>query len=137
MLHKILKTNNSFDLVLRLVVGAIFIYHGYGKLININGTSGFMEMLGLPFPHLMAVMAALGEFVGGVLIIIGLLGRLVGLNFVFIMGVALIFAHAGEPIKDLELQYMLLASGFYFLINGIGKLSIDKYIVDMRLDKAK
>lgn len=137
MLHKMLKTNNSFDLVLRLVVGAIFIYHGYGKLINIEGASGFMEMLGLPLPHLMAVLAALGEFIGGTLIVIGLLGRLVGLNFVFIMGVALIFAHAGEPLKDLELQYILLASGLYFLINGVGQYSVDKYIVERRLEKAK
>jgi hypothetical protein len=58
-------------LVLRLVLGVIFIGHGAQKLfgsfggLGLKGTAGFFEQVGIKPAYLMAVLAGLAEFVGG------------------------------------------------------------------------
>ncbi len=58
-------------LVLRLVLGVIFIGHGAQKLFGsfggpgLKGTAGFFEQVGIKPPYLMAILAGLAEFVGG------------------------------------------------------------------------
>ncbi len=65
-------------LVLRTVVGALFIGHGAQKLFGwfggygLAGTGAFMETLGLRPGKIMALMAGLSEVLGGVLLVVGL-----------------------------------------------------------------
>jgi len=65
-------------LLLRLVVGALFVGHGTQKAFGwfgghgIAGTAGFMEQLGLKPGRLHATAAAFGETVGGLLVLSGL-----------------------------------------------------------------
>ena len=60
-------------LLLRAVVGAIFIVHGKAKLVA--GPAGFASMLkqqGLPCALCFAWLVSLLEFVGGILLVAGL-----------------------------------------------------------------
>ncbi len=59
--------------VLRIVLGIVFIAHGWGKVFGgIGDTAGFFGSLGIPLPTLAAWGIALLETGGGVLLILGL-----------------------------------------------------------------
>ena len=81
-------------LLIRLMVGAVFIYHGWSK-VN-GGVPKFAEMLGkmnVPLPTASAWISALTEFVGGILIAMGLFSRIAALPMAFNMAVAVFMVH--------------------------------------------
>jgi putative oxidoreductase len=67
-------------LILRLVVGLVFMAHGSQKLFGwfggpgLGGTAQFFQSLGLRPTHVWAAIAGLAEFVGGALTALGFLG---------------------------------------------------------------
>jgi putative oxidoreductase len=71
--------------------------HGWGKLVGLSsGTSGFINgvaEMGFPFPVAFAWAAALTEFVGALLVTIGLFTRLAAAVNVFNMAVAAFLGH--------------------------------------------
>jgi len=79
-------------LLLRLVLGAIMIAHGYHKVFG--GFHHHMEMVGsLGLPQWMAYLSAGTEFFGGIGIVLGLLTRFFSLAFAIEMGVAIWKVH--------------------------------------------
>ena len=79
-------------LVLRLVLGAIMIAHGYHKVFG--GFHHHMEMVGsLGIPSWMAYLSAGAEFFGGIAIVLGLFTRFFSLAFMIEMGVAIWKVH--------------------------------------------
>lgn len=128
------KLDNYRDLgifLLRLGIGAMFIYHGSPKMFGgvelwaKLGTS--MKFLGISFaPVFFGFMSAITEFGGGVLLILGLLTRPASLLLTFnmLVAVALKFgtgAGLGGASQALELGIVFLS---LFLI-GPGKYSVD------------
>lgn len=118
------------DLPLRLMIAAIFIFHGYGKINGIEGTAGFFASVGLEPSLPLAYLAAYGEFLGGVLIGLGLFTRLAALNCMVIIGVAIASVHWGQGYKGMEFQLLILVSSLQLLISGAGSISLDKIIRD-------
>ncbi|MDH3734066.1 MAG: DoxX family protein [Gemmatimonadota bacterium] len=57
--------------ILRIVLGVIFIAHGWPKFGGMEGTAGFLASLGVPAPALAAWGIALLETVGGLLLVVG------------------------------------------------------------------
>lgn len=86
-------------LVLRLALAAVFLFHGAQKLFGlfgghgIEGTAGFMESLGLPFPTASAIAAGATELVGGLALVTGLFVRPISIPLAFTMFVAAFMAH--------------------------------------------
>jgi putative oxidoreductase len=79
-------------LVMRLVLGAIMIAHGYHKVWG--GFHHHMEFVGsLGLPSWMAYLSAGTEFFGGIGIALGLFTRFFSLAFVIEMGVAIWKVH--------------------------------------------
>jgi putative oxidoreductase len=79
-------------LVMRLVLGAIMIAHGYPKVFG--GFHHHMETVGsLGLPPWMAYLSAGTEFFGGIAIVLGLFTRFFSLAFVIEMGVAIWKVH--------------------------------------------
>jgi putative oxidoreductase len=79
-------------LVLRFVLGAIMIAHGYHKVFG--GFHRHMEMVGsLGIPSWMAYLSAGAEFFGGIAIVLGLFTRFFSLAFLIEMGVAIWKVH--------------------------------------------
>jgi putative oxidoreductase len=79
-------------LVLRFVLGAIMIAHGYHKVFG--GFHHHMEMVGsLGLPSWMAYLSAGAEFFGGIAIVLGLFTRFFSLAFMIEMGVAIWKVH--------------------------------------------
>lgn len=111
-------------LVLRLAVGAVFIYHGWTKLQGMEGVVGMMAGIGLPVPMFWAWLVALVEFVGGIAIILGLFTNVVTILLAIDMVVALITVHTKMPYKAAELPIVLLASVVTLYTTGAGKLAL-------------
>lgn len=116
-------------LLLRLVVGAAFVLHGWPKIQNAWGWMGPES----PVPGFLLALAALAEFGGGLALILGLLTRLASLGIAAVMVVALGMVHLpqGDPFvsstgkASYELAAVYLACAILFLILGPGRFSLD------------
>jgi putative oxidoreductase len=93
----------SFGLLLiRIMVGLVFIFHGCQKLFGawggpgLDGFAGYLESMGVPYPHASAVIAALTEFLGGISLATGAFLRLMAIPLVINMLVAIFTAHSGK-----------------------------------------
>ena len=79
-------------LVLRLVLGAIMIAHGYKKVFGgFHGHQQFVGSLGIP--SWMAYLSTATEFFGGIAIVLGLFTRFVALAFLIEMAVVVVKVH--------------------------------------------
>lgn len=133
-------------LVLRLVLGVIFVAHGAQKLFGafggpgLKGTAGFHEQLGIKPPYLMAVMAGLAEFVGGILIAVGFLTPLAALALVATMVVATLTVHLKNGFFAMnggyEFNLALAAMALALVFTGAGAFSIDGIIGASGLESA-
>jgi len=123
--------------LLRVVVGIVFVMHGWQKVFvyGLDGVSGMMGQLGVPLPEISAAMAMGTELLGGVALIIGLGTRFAALGLAFTMVVAWVTAHAsGGFFMPTGAEYVLtlLAANLAILLNGAGPLSIDGLIGNRR-----
>src|SRR5918999_6292024 len=98
------KLEDTAPAIVRLVQGSLMAGHGAQKLFGsfgghgVEGTSGFMEMLGLRPGRPWAVLAGLSEFGGGVLTVLGLLNPLGPIGIIASMVMAAVKAPGGKPI---------------------------------------
>ena len=113
---------------LRVIAGAGIAYHGYGKVFG-----GQMPMMiegvgkmGFPMPVVFAWAAALSEFLGGILWVLGLGTRFAALFVLITMSVAAFITHAKDPlqVKELALAYWAISGALLF--TGAGSFSFDK-----------
>lgn len=115
-------------LVLRLWFGLLLaLGHGWGKLAGLSGFTAKVEAMGLPAPGLMALLAALGEFGGGLLLALGLLTRVASVPVIGTMLVAAFYVHASDPFlikKEFALAYAAVA--VVLAIAGPGRYSLDQ-----------
>ena len=123
-------------LVLRLVVGALFIGHGTQKLFGwfgghgVEGTGGFMESLGYKPGKRYAALGGLAEAGGGLLLFLGLLTPLGAAAIIGMMINAIFAVHIGNGAWNQEGGYeyplvLAVAAGAIALADG-GAASIDK-----------
>lgn len=115
-------------LLIRLVVGAIFIDAGWQKIHMMDEVvKGFAQM-GLA--EYLAYFVTYFEFAGGMLLVLGVLTRYLGVVFAVIMGVAIWKAHwmAGFRAAGGGYEYVLLlgVASLALAFLGAGKLSIDR-----------
>jgi putative oxidoreductase len=120
-------------LILRLAAGAGLATHGYPKARGGRVQAGqWMKSMGIP--PVTADLVTVLEFLGGILLVVGLLTPLVGLLFVIQFGSIILMKrskmHAkfispeqGKPTYEIDLLYLLLALVFLFL--GAGPYSLD------------
>lgn len=119
-------------LLLRLVFGYFWLETGWAKLHNLAFfTERFIEW-GIPWPTLSAAVCAGTEFIGGVLMMLGLATRLTMLPMIFNMLVALaVVVLPGVSTLDelVELDEVLYVAVFvWLLVAGPGRASLDHLI---------
>lgn len=122
-------------LVLRVVLGVIFVAHGAQKLFGsfggpgLKGVAGFHEQIGIRPPYLMAVLAGLAEFIGGILIAVGFLTPLAAVALILVMAVAALTVHLKNGFFSqnggYEYNLALAAMALTLLIAGAGAFSVD------------
>lgn len=117
-------------LPVRLVVGVVFIAHGWLKLhsFGIQGTTKFMGGLGIPEPGVIAVYVIVLEMIGGLALILGGFTRFFAALLAIDMLGAIFFAkrNAGFFGPDgWEFELTLCAACLTLVIVGAGGASID------------
>jgi putative oxidoreductase len=122
-------------LVLRIVVGALFVGHGAQKLVGwfggagLTGTGDFFESLGLGPGRTTALMAGAAELAGGLLLALGLLTPLAAalISATMLVAIASVHWRQGLWVTDGGIEYplVLLAAAFAIASIGAGRYSLD------------
>ncbi|QDV09569.1 Putative oxidoreductase MhqP [Planctomycetes bacterium Poly30] len=126
-------------LSLRLLTGAVFVFHGSQKLFGafggygIEGTSGWMASIGIPFPTLSTYLAGGAEFFGGLAFLTGILTRLASLPVAFAMLVGAFTAHTGFDATQGGMEYplVLAAAAVALGLTGPGRISLGRGRFDL------
>lgn len=121
-------------LVLRLALGAIFIWHGYDKVFTkgISAISGFLGSLGFPAPDVFAYILSYGELAAGILLILGLFTHWAA-KFAVVVGIVAFFTvhwkngfAVGGPAYGYEYIMLITATALSVMTTGAGKYSLDR-----------
>lgn len=122
-------SHSSLAFIGRILVAAIFLVSGFGKLVAPSATLGYIGSLGLPAPMLGYAGALALELAGGALMIAGYRTRAVAaLLAIYCLATALIFHHSlGDQNQMFHfLKNLAMAGGLLQLVaNGAGAFSVD------------
>ena len=142
MLRKILATTDEWTLtLLRLVMGMIFFAHGAQKALGwfggygFSGTMGFFtNMMHIPAPF--AFLAICAEFLGGLGLIVGALGRIAAFGILCNMVVAVFMVHGQNGLfmnwtgqqkgEGFEYHLLAIAIAVVLIAKGSGAFSVDR-----------
>ena len=141
MIRKLLATSDDWTLtVLRLVMGVIFFAHGAQKALGWFGGYGFSGTMGfftqqMHIPAVFAFLAICAEFLGGIGLILGALGRVAAFGIACNMVVAVLMVHAPNGLfmnwtgqqkgEGFEFHLLALAIAVVLIVRGSGALSVD------------
>lgn len=121
--------NEIVMLLLRVTVGLFMaLIHGYGKLPVSDDFIQATANLGFPFPFFFAWSAGLTEFLGGILLALGVFTRPVGFFLAITMGVAAFMQHGADPLKVKEMALLYFVLAIVFMVRGGNKFSVDSLI---------
>jgi putative oxidoreductase len=142
MLRKVLGTTDEWTLtLLRLVMGVIFFAHGAQKALGwfggygFSGTMGFFtNMMHIPAPF--AFLAICAEFLGGIGLILGALGRIAAFGILCNMLVAVFMVHGQNGLfmnwtgqqkgEGFEYHLLAIAIAVVLIVRGSGTFSVDR-----------
>ncbi|MEH7095532.1 DoxX family protein [Neobacillus vireti] len=122
-------------LIIRLVIGLLFVGHGVQKLFGwfggygLKGTGGWFESIGMKPGVPMALFAGLAELIGGILFALGLLTPLAGIIIAGTMVMAIVKVHGANGLwatsNGYEYNLTLLAVTIGVALIGPGKYALD------------
>ena len=116
-------------LVGRVLLSAMFIIAGFGKLTAISATAGWFGSIGLPMPTVTTVLVGLVELLGGLAILIGFQTRIAAIVLAVFTVAATAIAHmdlSGQMQMLLFQKNLSITGGLLILAAfGAGALSLD------------
>ncbi|MEH6908324.1 DoxX family protein [Neobacillus drentensis] len=125
-------------LIIRLVVGLLFVGHGAQKLLGwfggygLKGTGGWFESIGMKPGVTMALFAGLAELIGGILFALGLLTPLAGILIAGTMAMAIVKVHAPNGLwataNGYEYNLTLIAVAIGIAFTGPGQYALDTFL---------
>jgi len=120
-------------LVMRLVVGYVFVLTGWGKLNNLPQMIQNFTEWGIPFPNILTPFVSGVEFFGGILLMLGLFTRIPAAMLAGVMLVAIKSAK-WENVDSLEtllgFEEMTYFAAFLWLaVAGPGAVSLDRLLL--------
>jgi uncharacterized membrane protein YphA (DoxX/SURF4 family) len=137
------KQRHLVPLIIRVVVGLMFLLHGLQKFGvfgggGIQGVIGMFGNWGIPAPGIMAPLVALIELVGGLLLILGLGTRIVTIPLIIIMLVAIFAVKIQGGINPIgnggyEVDLLMLVTLVSLLILGSGPLALERKVLNSRM----
>jgi len=141
MTRKLLATSDDWTItVLRLVMGVIFFAHGAQKALGWFGGYGFSGTMGwftqqLHVPAIFAFLAICAEFLGGIGLILGALGRVAAFGIACNMVVAVLMVHLPNAFfmywtgqqkgEGFEFHLLALSIAAVLMVRGSGAFSVD------------
>lgn len=125
------KALNLGYLILRLGVGVLFFIFGWMKFAGgeqlWQGVGSAMGTLGITaWPVFWGLLATAAEFLGGLLLILGLFTRFAALSLVLTMIVAVVFKlSTGAGMAEFSSPFTMLLVNIFFMLAGGGVYSVD------------
>jgi len=125
-------------LIIRLVVGLLFVGHGAQKLFGwfggygLKGTGGWFESIGMKPGVTMPLFAGLAELIGGILFALGLLTPIAGILIAGTMAMAIVKVHAPNGLwataNGYEYNLTLISVAIGIALIGPGKYALDAFL---------
>jgi len=125
-------------LIIRLVIGLLFVGHGAQKLFGwfggygLKGTGGWFESIGMKPGVSVALFAGLAELIGGILFTLGLLTPLAGIMIAGTMVMAIIKVHGPNGLwataNGYEYNLTLMSVAIGIALIGPGKYALDAFL---------
>jgi putative oxidoreductase len=124
-------------LLMRIVVGALFIIVGYPKI-----QAPMSWMPGAGIPGFFQLLAAIAEFIGGMALIAGFLTRIAAFGLACTMAVSIYFMkfRFGATFIDMKggsnvynLNLILFLISLLFMVISAGRFSLDRLLFGVRL----
>ena len=120
-------------LAVRITVGVVFMGTGWTKLNNLPAITKNFTAMGIPAPEILTPFVSGVEFVGGLLLLLGLLTRFAAVPLMVVMVVAIIAAKRADidSLETLlgfeEVSYFVMFA--WLAIAGPGPVSLDHFIL--------
>ena len=120
-------------LAVRITVGVVFMGTGWTKLQNLPAITRNFTAMGIPAPEILTPFVSGVEFVGGLLLLLGLLTRFAAVPLMIVMVVAIIAAKRADidSLETLlgfeEVSYFVMFA--WLAIAGPGPVSLDHLIL--------
>ena len=121
-------------LAARIVVNVVFAHSGWGKLHDLPKITQYFREWGIPAPEFFTPLTAGIEFVGGLLLLVGLLTRFAAVPLMITMVVAIIAAKLGDINNSIvtflgfeEVSYFVMFA--WLAIAGPGPVSLDHFVL--------
>jgi len=135
-------------IILRLMAGGVFLWEGILKFVYVNQGVGRFTKLGFPMPDVLAHFVGVGEIIGGLFLIFGLMTRVVSLYFILEMIVAILSTKitlylgtyplplpSAPPqvgiwavFHEIRSDYAQLLTCLFLMLIGPGILSLDEWL---------
>ena len=111
------------NILARVLIAAVFIYAGYGKVTNVAGTAAYIASVGLPYATVLAWSAGVLELVAGLLIVVGYFRRWAAWALIAFTLIATYFFHtkgamAGDATQIIMTLKNLGLIGGLILVGG-------------------
>ncbi|PLC02775.1 DoxX family protein [Variovorax sp. RO1] len=126
---------DTLALIGRVLLAALFVPAGFGKLMGFAGTVGYISSVGAPLPQVAAVIAIVVELGLGLLLLVGFKTRVSAIVLaIFTVAAAVLFHNYwGMPADKAFVNQLMffkniaIAGGLLaFAAFGAGRFSIDK-----------
>ena len=120
-------------LAVRVVVGWVFLWSGWQKLHILPRMIENFRSWGIPAPEILTPFVSGVEFVGGLLLLLGLLTRFISVPMMIVMLVAVVSAKWGDvdSLETLlgfeEISYFVMFA--WLGIAGPGPVSLDHFVL--------
>ncbi|WP_216700716.1 DoxX family protein [Priestia filamentosa] len=126
-------------LIIRLVIGLLFVGHGAQKLFGwfgghgLKGTGGWFESIGMKPGVKIALFAGLAELIGGILFVLGFLTPLAGIIIAGTMVMAIVKVHGPNGLwatdNGYEYNLTLLVVAIGVALTGPGQYALDAFLL--------
>lgn len=142
MFRKLMNTTDDLAITIpRLALGVVFFAHGAQKALGWFGGYGFTGTMGfftqqMHIPAAFAFLAICAEFLGGIGLLLGLLGRIAafGIACDMVVAVWMVHRHFGlfanwsglQKGEGYEYHILTIAITLAIMIKGSGALSVDR-----------
>lgn len=121
---------DSLALAGRVLLAALFLIAGVNKIGAVEGTSGYIASVGLPFPELLYWATLALEIIAAIMLIVGYKARYAALALGVFSIVAAVFFHADFADQQQMTSFLknfAVAGGLFFVAAfGPGRFSLDR-----------
>lgn len=126
---------NLLALAGRILIAAIFVISGFGKIGGFEGVAGYIGSKGLPMPQVLAALTIVLELGGGILLVLGFKTRWIAtLFFLWLIPTTVIFHRFWgvdpQTAQQMQIHFLknvsIMGAMLMLVAFGPGAYSLDK-----------